>query len=57
MKPRDPVQSSPAGPTGEKAVGPLELERKLDTGIGDAEIIERTEDLENNENKKDGVCG
>ncbi|XP_070268062.1 RNA cytosine C(5)-methyltransferase NSUN2 isoform X2 [Myotis yumanensis] len=56
-KPRDPVQSSPAGPTGEKAVGPSELERKLDTGIGDAEIIQRTEDLENNGNKKDGVCG
>ncbi|XP_027995242.2 RNA cytosine C(5)-methyltransferase NSUN2 isoform X3 [Eptesicus fuscus] len=56
-KPRDPVQSSPAGPTGEKAAGPSELERKLDTGIGDTEIIERTEDLENNGNKKDGVCG
>ncbi|XP_036163970.1 RNA cytosine C(5)-methyltransferase NSUN2 isoform X3 [Myotis myotis] len=56
-KPRDPVQSSPAGPTGEKAVGPSELERKLDTGIGDAEIVQRTEDLENNGNKKDGVCG
>ncbi|XP_036265279.1 RNA cytosine C(5)-methyltransferase NSUN2 isoform X2 [Pipistrellus kuhlii] len=56
-KPRDPVQSSPAVPTGEKAEGPSELERKLDTGIGDAEIIERTEDLENNGNKKDGVCG
>ncbi|XP_023607793.1 tRNA (cytosine(34)-C(5))-methyltransferase isoform X3 [Myotis lucifugus] len=56
-KPRDLVQSSPAGPTGETAVGPSELERKLDTGIGDAEIIQRTEDLENNGNKKDGVCG
>lgn len=51
------MQSSPAGPTGEKAAGPSELERKLDTGIGDTEIIERTEDLENNGNKKDGVCG
>ncbi|XP_045703822.1 RNA cytosine C(5)-methyltransferase NSUN2 [Phyllostomus hastatus] len=56
-KPRDPVQSSPAGPTGEKAASPSELERKLVPGIGDAEIIERTEDLEKNGNKKDGVCG
>lgn len=51
------MQSSPAGPTVEKAEGPSELERKLVPGIGDAEIIERTEDLENNGNKKDGVCG
>nr|KAF6490427.1 NOP2/Sun RNA methyltransferase 2 [Molossus molossus] len=56
-KPRDSVQSNPAGPMVEKAEGPAELERKLVTGIGDAEIIERTEDLENNGNKKDGVCG
>lgn len=51
------MQSSHAGPMEEKAVGPSELERKLDTGIGDEEIIQRTEDLENNGNKKDGVCG
>ncbi|XP_054434321.1 RNA cytosine C(5)-methyltransferase NSUN2 [Pteronotus mesoamericanus] len=55
-KPRDPVQSSPAGPTGEKAASPSELERKLVTGISNAETIEKTEDLENG-NKKDGVCG
>ncbi|KAM8815320.1 RNA cytosine C(5)-methyltransferase NSUN2 [Rhynchonycteris naso] len=48
-KPRDTVPSSPAGPS--------ELEKKVVTGVGDTEIIERTEDLESNENKKDGVCG
>ena len=51
------MQSSPSGPTGERAASPSELEKKLVTGIGDAEIMERTEDLEKNGNKKDGVCG
>lgn len=48
-EPREPVQPSPAGPS--------ELDGKPVTGMGDTEVAERTEDLENNGNKKDGVCG
>ncbi|XP_076972933.1 RNA cytosine C(5)-methyltransferase NSUN2 isoform X2 [Tamandua tetradactyla] len=44
------VISSPVDPTEEKAV-----ENKPDTG--NTEIMERTESLENDGNKKDGVCG
>ncbi|XP_039698741.1 RNA cytosine C(5)-methyltransferase NSUN2 isoform X1 [Pteropus medius] len=54
---RAPAQSSPAGPTGGTAAGPSELERTPVTGMGDAEVIERTENLDDNGNKKDGVCG
>lgn len=51
------MQSSPAGPTGGTASGPSELERKPATGMGDAEATERTENLEDNGSRRDGVCG
>ncbi|KAK2489119.1 hypothetical protein MC885_013383 [Smutsia gigantea] len=54
---RGPVQPSPAAPLGGKAAGCSELERKPVPGVGDAEVVERTENLENDGNKKDGVCG
>ncbi|XP_057564515.1 RNA cytosine C(5)-methyltransferase NSUN2 isoform X2 [Hippopotamus amphibius kiboko] len=56
-EPRGPVQPSLTDPTGGSASHPSELERQPATGIGDTETIERTENLENNGNKKDGVCG
>ncbi|XP_058420358.1 RNA cytosine C(5)-methyltransferase NSUN2 [Diceros bicornis minor] len=56
-EPRQPVQVNPADPTTGKAADPSKLESKPVTGIGDTDIIERTENLENNGNRKDGVCG
>lgn len=57
MEPREPVQPGPAGPTVGPAAGPSELDGKPVPGVGSAEVAERTEDAENDGNKKDGVCG
>ena len=56
-EPRGPVQPGPADPMGKSISHPLELESKPAAGISDTEATERAENLENNGNKKDGVCG
>ncbi|KAB0399281.1 hypothetical protein E2I00_013139, partial [Balaenoptera physalus] len=56
-EPRGPVQPGPADPMGKSVSHPLELESKPAAGISDTEATERAENLENNGNKKDGVCG
>ncbi|KAM4870271.1 RNA cytosine C(5)-methyltransferase NSUN2 [Urocitellus parryii] len=53
---REATQLSTATPTEGKPVDALEPESQLVTGTGDSEIT-TPENLENNENKKDGVCG
>uniref|UniRef100_A0A8C5ZQM7 tRNA (cytosine(34)-C(5))-methyltransferase n=1 Tax=Marmota marmota marmota TaxID=9994 RepID=A0A8C5ZQM7_MARMA len=55
LETREATQLSTATPTEGKPVDALEPESQLVTGTGDSEI--NTENLENNENKKDGVCG
>ncbi|XP_036752630.2 RNA cytosine C(5)-methyltransferase NSUN2 [Manis pentadactyla] len=56
-EPRGPVQPSPAAPLGGTAANCSELESNPVPGVGDAEVLERTENQENNGDKKDGVCG
>ncbi|XP_073849231.1 RNA cytosine C(5)-methyltransferase NSUN2 isoform X3 [Macaca fascicularis] len=54
---RESTQLSPAGPAEGKPADPSKLESPSFTGTGDTEIAHAAEDLENNGNKKDGVCG
>ncbi|XP_037655082.1 RNA cytosine C(5)-methyltransferase NSUN2 isoform X2 [Choloepus didactylus] len=49
---RETIKSSPVDPMEGKAV-----ESKPVTEIGDTEVLETTESLESDGNKKDGVCG
>uniref|UniRef100_H0XCE3 tRNA (cytosine(34)-C(5))-methyltransferase n=1 Tax=Otolemur garnettii TaxID=30611 RepID=H0XCE3_OTOGA len=54
---RETSQLSPADPPEGKPADPSSLESQSVTGTGDTEIIQTSENLENNGNKKDGVCG
>nr|XP_012599684.1 tRNA (cytosine(34)-C(5))-methyltransferase [Microcebus murinus] len=54
---RETTQLSPADPTEGKPADLAKLESQSVTGTGDTEIIQTTENSENNGNKKDGVCG
>lgn len=54
---RESTQLSPAGPAEGKPADLSKLESPSFTGTGDTEIAHAAEDLENNGNKKDGVCG
>uniref|UniRef100_A0A8C8Z798 tRNA (cytosine(34)-C(5))-methyltransferase n=1 Tax=Prolemur simus TaxID=1328070 RepID=A0A8C8Z798_PROSS len=54
---RETTQLGPADPTEGKPTDPSKLESQSVTGTGDTEIIQTTENLENNGNKRDGVCG
>ncbi|KAK2117575.1 tRNA (cytosine(34)-C(5))-methyltransferase, partial [Saguinus oedipus] len=54
---RGSTQLSPADPTEGAPTDPSKLESPSVTGTGDTEIAHATEDLENNGNRKDGVCG
>uniref|UniRef100_A0A8C1A059 tRNA (cytosine(34)-C(5))-methyltransferase n=1 Tax=Castor canadensis TaxID=51338 RepID=A0A8C1A059_CASCN len=54
---REITTPSPAAPVQERPIDSCEVESQSVTGTGDTEITQTTESLENNENKKDGVCG
>ncbi|KAM9252987.1 RNA cytosine C(5)-methyltransferase NSUN2 [Dugong dugon] len=54
---RETVPSSPTDPTGGKAADSSQVECKPLSEVGDAELIQRADDAENDANKKDGVCG
>uniref|UniRef100_A0A2K5RWH8 tRNA (cytosine(34)-C(5))-methyltransferase n=1 Tax=Cebus imitator TaxID=2715852 RepID=A0A2K5RWH8_CEBIM len=53
---RGSTQVSPADPTEGKPTDPSKLESMSVTRTGDTEIAHATEDLENNGNRKNGVC-